>query len=141
MFSPLIAKAHLSWLFAAVLLGVIASIPWLHSTAAQSPTQITLVAVPNTAVPNSTQLPEYVPNQVIVKLKPGIQLATKDAVTAANAAHISDNPSLQQALLATGVRRTERVFASSLTGNRHVSNGDALLSRIYRLHMAPKITH
>lgn len=120
------------WLSAFVLLLLILFIVWTRPTAAQNSPPISPVSMISAIDPPL----EYAPRMVIVKLKPGVQLAMKRDVTVARIAVSANNAALDQALRAISVSGVEPIFIGDVPDVGRASIVDNPLRRIYRLHLA-----
>lgn len=120
------------WLAVFVFLLLILFIVWTRPTAAQNSPPITPVAM----IVAADSLLEYAPQMVIVKLKPGVQLATKRDIKVASTAVSTNNAALDQILRAISVDRAEPIFTDNILDVGRSYIADNPLERIYQLHLA-----
>lgn len=132
MFLTWMTRPRLVLFTTTVLLIASMGILWTQASEAQRPPDRSDMPVMVATDP----LLKFVPDRVIIKLKPGIQLGIK-AGAAANMTKGTNNPGLDQAFAAIGVRAVDPVFPVNPISFGRAANIDNPLARIYRLILTP----
>ncbi|MCE7984072.1 MAG: hypothetical protein DYG89_23100 [Caldilinea sp. CFX5] len=120
------------WLALFLLLVISLFWVWTQASAAQTTPTASLGAMPAAIDPPLA----YAPGVVIVKVKPGVRLATKPGIVTGNALVSANNSDLAPVLQASGVRGAESLFTAGGAETARVAGVDNPLARIYRLHLA-----